>query len=182
MRVSWSLCRWLRLPSRLALLLGLGALSAAGARADIARDQPGAGIAPNPHDNPASIGPASIGPATGGQLLIHTEGGRIFLAENGGEFQELRLRGVPEDDLLRQLIEANGAAGIRLGPMILAGSGGEGFHWPAGGRSATRDKPGSTGSAAPVAPAQASPPAPAAAPQNSGAPRKTTTGRTGEKG
>jgi hypothetical protein len=190
MRVYWSLRRWLGLPSRLALLLGLGALSAAGARADAALDRPGAGGAPIPHDNPASVGPASRGPASsgpanGGELLIRAEGGRLYLAEGGGEFQELRLRDMPEAVLLKQLVEGNGAgaAGIRLGPMILAGAGGDGFHWPPGGRPATRANPAPAGSSNPAAgvPAQAAPPAQATPPQNSGAPRKATTGRTGEK-
>ncbi len=64
MRVSWSLRRWLRLPSRVALLLGLGALSAAGASADTGLDRPGAGNAPPTHGDQADVG----------DLLIRTEG------------------------------------------------------------------------------------------------------------
>src|SRR5207302_5224366 len=65
---------WLRLPSRLALLLGLGALSAAGARADAAEPDPGSTR------------------GTGfGDTLIRSEGGRVFLSEGGGEFRQLQL-------------------------------------------------------------------------------------------
>jgi hypothetical protein len=171
MRVFWSERRWLRLPSRVALMLGLGALSAASARADTGLDQPGAGIAPLAHGDQASLS----------DLLIRTEGGRIYLSEAGGEFQELRLRDMPEAHLLKQLLDSNGAAagtaGIRLGPTILAGDGGDGFHWPPRGRSATRDKPGPAGSRTPAAgtPAQPTPP------PNPGAPGKATIGRSGEK-
>ena len=122
MRVSWPLMRWLRLPSRVALLLGLGALSAAGARADPAQDQPGGGIAPIAHGDRASLD----------GLLIRAEGSRLYVAEGGGEFQELRLGDIPEALLVQQLIERSGeaaATGIRLTPMRLAGSGGAGFHW-----------------------------------------------------
>ena len=172
MRVSWSLRRWLRLPSRIALLLGLGALSAAGARADTGLDRPGAGNAP----------PVQGDQATAGGLLIRTEGDRIYLSEAGGQFQELRLRDMPEAHLLKQLLDRNGAAtgaaGIRLDPMILAGNGGDGFHWAPGRGPATRDKPGPAGAGTPVSgtPAQGTPP------QTLGAPGKATNGRTGEKG
>lgn len=174
MRVSWSPGRWLRLPSRVALLLGLGALSAAGARADTGPAQPGAGIAPLAHGDRASPG----------DLLIRTEGGRIYLAERGGEFQELRLGDMPEAELLRQLLGGNGAAhgatGIRLSPMNLAGAGGNSFNWAPGGRSATRDKPGPAGPGAPAT-GTAAPGTPAPA-QNSDPPGKTTIGPTAQKG
>jgi hypothetical protein len=134
MRVSWSLRRLLRLPSRIALLLGLGALAAAGARADSGLGQAGAGIAP-----------LSLGDGVGlGDVLIRTEGGRIYLSEGGGEFQELRLHDLPESRLLTQLLERDGAAqgstGIRLSPMLLAGSGGNSFNWAPGGKTDQPDK------------------------------------------
>jgi hypothetical protein len=169
MRVSWSLRRWLHLPSRVALLLGLGAISAAGAQADTGLGLPGAGIAP----------PAQGDQVNAGELVIRAEAGRIYLSEAGGEFQELQLGDMPEALLLRDLLDRNGAAagasGIRLGPMILAGSGGDGFHWPAGGRSATRGQRGPAGNSTPAA----GTPAPG---QNSGPPGKTTIGPTGGKG
>jgi hypothetical protein len=171
MRGTVSLRRRLRLPSQVALLLGLGALSAAGARADTGLDQPGAGPAPLARGDQASAG----------EVLIRTEGGRIYLSERGGEFQELRLGNIPEAHLLKQLLDgvdaAAGSTGIRLSPVILAGNGGEGFHWPPGGRAAKRDQPGPAGST-PAAGTPA-PPAPA---QNPGAPGKATSGRIGEKG
>jgi hypothetical protein len=172
MRVFWSVRRWLRLPSRIALLLGLGALSAAAARADTGLDQAGEGIAPLAHRDQASLG----------DLVIRTEGGRIYLSEGGGEFHELRLRDIGEAHLLQQLVQRNGAtvgaAGIRLAPTILAGDGGAGFHWPPTGKLAPRDQPGSVGSRTPAA----GTPAPPNPPQTPGAPGKATIGRAGEKG
>jgi hypothetical protein len=174
MRVSRSLRRWLRPPSRIALLLGLGALATGGARADTGQDTPGAGVAPIAHGDQAS---------TSG-LLIRIEGGQVYLSEAGGEFRELRLGDAPEAVLLRQLLERNaasaGTTGIPLHPMILAGNGGDGFHWSPGGRSATRDKSGPAGSSTPaVGGPSARPTTPL---QNSIAPVKATIGRSGEKG
>jgi hypothetical protein len=171
MREFWSVRRWFRLPSRIALLLGLGALSAAAARADTGLDQAGEGITP----------PAHGGQTSPGNLVIRTEGGRIYLSEGGGEFHELRLRDMAEARLLQQLVQRNGeaaTAGIRLAPVILAGDGGAGIHWPPTGKSAPRGQPGSVGPRTPTAgtPTQPTPPQP------SGAPGKATIGRTGEKG
>ena len=117
MQISWPAYKWLRLPSRIALLLGLGALSAAAARADTGQAQPGAGIAPSAQGNQATLGEA----------LIRTEGGRIYLSEGGGEFNELQLTDTTHARMLRQFLENNsaeGAAGMRLTPMLLAGDGG----------------------------------------------------------
>jgi len=112
MPTSRSLVRWLRLPSRVALILGLGALPTTGLKAD----------APE-QNNPTSFG----------NVLIRSEGGKIYLSEGGGKFQELQLRDSAEARLLRQLLEQNGTAtapaGLRLNPTILAGGGGAGFFW-----------------------------------------------------
>jgi hypothetical protein len=58
MAVSRSLHRWLRLPSRIALILGLGALSTAGASADAQANQTASGGA-----------------------LIRSDGGKIYLSK-----------------------------------------------------------------------------------------------------
>ena len=104
--------RWQRLPGRAALLLGLGALSAAGARADTPAPPPGTGA---------------------GDLQLHSAGGRIWLAEGSGELHELALGDTAEARRLKELIEARGSAGnpapLRLRPTILAGGGGMGFSW-----------------------------------------------------
>jgi hypothetical protein len=139
MPTSRSLGRWLRLPSRVALLLGLGTLPTTGLQAD----------APE-QNNPTSFGNA----------LIRSEGGKIYLSEGGGKFQELQLRDTAEARFLKQLLEQNGTAtdpaGLRLNPTILAGGGGAGFFWWDIKNSAT-DKPAST----PQAPSQvAAPPSP----------------------
>lgn len=96
--------------SRLALLLGLGALSAAGASGSTAM-------------------PATAG-AQPSDLVIRCENGLIFCAENGGEFRPLRLADTAEASRLRTLLQANGdKVEIRIPATILAGDGGDGFHW-----------------------------------------------------
>ena len=117
------------LPGRIGLLLGLGALSIAGARADTAPM------------------PTSHSPDLGG-LSIRSEGGRIYVSENGGDFQEIRLGDTREAHRLAELLARRdtGAdrAAIALHPLILAGSGGDGFHWtsPPRGKDAARPADG----------------------------------------
>jgi hypothetical protein len=67
--------------------------------------------------------------------MIRLDGDRLYLSEAGGAFQELRLGDTPEARALRAMLErAGGAAGVRLGPTILAGSGVCVYHWtPADG-------------------------------------------------
>jgi hypothetical protein len=145
MPIPRSLGRWLRLPSRVALVLGLGALSTAGARADT----------PDQGDRMAF-----------GDVLIRSEGGRIFLSE-GGQETELRLDPTPEREHLLQLLEEKGPAGVKLDPdprLIMSGGGGAGFSlWDV--RRSLADKP------APVLqdPSQAK--APVRSPEQGSAPR-----------
>jgi hypothetical protein len=101
---------WLRLPSRLALTLGLGATAVAGARAD----------APPDHER--------TGP---GDVLIRSEGGKIFLSEGGTE-TELRLGATPERDRLLCLLQGHGPRGVKLDRdprLIMSSGGGSGFYW-----------------------------------------------------
>jgi hypothetical protein len=102
----------LRLPSSVAVLLGLGALSAAGARADASHQLPGSGTEPR-------------------DLVTWSEGGRLFLSEDGNPGAELRLGDTAEARRLRQLLQQQGGAatGVRFGRMILAGGGGMGISW-----------------------------------------------------
>jgi hypothetical protein len=103
---SWK--EWLRLPSRFALTLGLGAAAVAGARAE----------APDDHQR-----------AGQSDLLIRSEGEKIFLSE-GGQETELRLSATPQRDHLLRLLEEHGRAGVKLDPdprLIMSGGGGSGF-------------------------------------------------------
>jgi hypothetical protein len=159
MRVTGSLRGWLRLPSRIALLLGMGALSAAGVR------PAGAAVPPQP----------SVAPGFG-DLLIRAEAGRIYVSQSGGAFGELRLGDTAEARLLQELLAQHGGAGVRLPPTILAGAGGEGFHWPAGGRRTTLANPPPAGAGSPAAT-----PATATSPQPPAAPRTTKIDRAGGK-
>ena len=103
-----SLRRWLRLPGRAALILGLGALSGTAVRADTA-DQ----------DHRTVFG----------DLQIRSENGKIFLSE-GGQETELRLSATPQRNHLLRLLEQHGPAGVKLDPdprLIMSGGGGSGF-------------------------------------------------------
>ena len=126
--------RWLRLPSRIALILGIGALSTTAARAD----------APE-QGNLTSLG----------DLSVRSEGGRIFLSEGGRE-SELRLSATPERDRLLRLLEERGATGIKLDHdprLIMSSGGGSGFYWW-GTRKPVSDKPAPALQNAPQIPAQ----------------------------
>jgi len=127
MRGFRNLRKWLRFPSRAGLLLGLGALSVTGARAEAA--------APAPPPSP-----------TIGGLSIRGEAGRIYVSEGGREFQELDLGDTADARLLRRLLAGTDGAAIPLDPMILAGAGGDGFHWtaPRSGNDAAQPAGGSS--------------------------------------
>lgn len=113
----------LRLPSRIALLLGFGALSAAGAQA---------------HSTEADLGnkservPQQSGTAFG-ELAVWTEAGRVYVSESGKPAQELSLGNTAEAAYLREILERNGANATspRLVPdrIILVGGGGAGIGW-----------------------------------------------------
>jgi len=115
---------WLRLPSRIALLLGLGALSIAGAKAATGEESLPAGAGTRvPQQSVKAFG----------DLLIWSENGRIYVAEAGKPAEELRLGGTTEAELLRQMLERDGASAtsprVLRDKVILVGSGGDGFHW-----------------------------------------------------
>jgi hypothetical protein len=115
---------WLRLPSRIALLLGLGALSIAGAKA-------GTGGESDPGRDGARVPQHSA--KAFGDLMIWSEGGRIYTSEAGKPAEELHLGDTAEADILRQLLgrEAATAATPRVlrDRVILVGDGGAGLHW-----------------------------------------------------
>jgi hypothetical protein len=113
--------KWFRLPSRIALLLGLGALSAAAARADAGHEMQGGGAEPV----------AQNLRATAGELLIWSEGERLYVSEDGSRAEELRLGDTAEARHLRQLLQQHGgqSSGVRLDRTLLAGGGGKGISW-----------------------------------------------------
>ena len=140
---SWK--GWLRLPSRLALMLGLGAAAVASARADAPGDRQHTGA---------------------GDVSIRSAGGRIYLSEGGTE-TELRLGATPEHDRLLRLLQDYGPAGIKLDPdprLIMSGGGGSGF--------SLRDiKNSITGEPAPVRGSSPQAPPPPRSPKPGSAPR-----------
>lgn len=146
----------LRLPSQLALLLGLGALSVAGARADA------------PETRPDSSGAASVSHR---DVTVRAEGGKIYLREGGCE-SELGLGATPERDHLLRLLEKHGPAGVKLDAdprLIMSGGGGAGFSL----RDITKSFNGKPDFASRSAPAQATPsnsPKQETRPRDNGAP------------
>lgn len=122
MAIRTSLSRWLSLPGRAALILGLGALAPAVARTD----------APDQADRTAS-----------GDLSIRSGDGKIYLSEGGRE-TELRLGATPERDRLLQLLQDHGPSGVKLDPdprLIMSGGGGSGFSLRDIQRSLTNEPP-----------------------------------------
>jgi hypothetical protein len=147
-----ALRQWLRLPGRAALILGLGALSGAAARADT---------------------PDQAHRTALDDLVIRSEGGKIYFSERGLDFQELQLSDTAAARHLKQVIEhrsvEQGSAHIRLNSHTLAGGGGAGFYWWApAGKTAKPDKAGTPGKPG--------------KPEKAGTPRKTDTTETDKKG
>jgi hypothetical protein len=175
--MSWSgsLKEWLRLPSRIALLLGFGALSATGAQADAAEIERGNQSAWVPQQSAKTFG----------DLAIWSDGGRIYLAEAGKPARELRLGDTAEARHLRDLLNRDRA--VANSPrqlqdrIILVGGGGTGMSWTPAERNRAFERPrepAATGFRpnAPKAPAQT------VRPENSGVPGKASTTRIPEKG
>jgi hypothetical protein len=132
------LSRLLRFPGRAILALGLGALSTAGARADA---------------------PDQGGRTALADVLIRSEGGRIFLSEGGRE-TELRLGATRQRDHLLRLLEEHGPGGVKLDHdprLIMSSGGGSGFYWW-GARKQAPDKAAPAGSASPPGTTQPNPP------------------------
>jgi hypothetical protein len=129
------------LTSRIALMLGISAFSAAGARADAASFDRAA----TPSNGPQ---PGAAAALVSAELHIWSEAGRIYTAEQGRAARELPLGDTAEAVRLRALLEQRGAtdagAGVRLDRMLLAGGGGEGFSWTLPGRAANAGRPAAT--------------------------------------
>jgi hypothetical protein len=115
--------KWLSQPSRLALLFGLGALSAVGTDVN---------AAPIGADKQPVRVPQQSG-KTFGELEVWSQDGRIFLSESGAAPQELALGNTAETRRLKALLEQSGASANSPQTLqhriILVGGGGDGFHW-----------------------------------------------------
>jgi hypothetical protein len=173
--MSWSMQAWLRLPSRIALLLGFSALSAAAAQASA--PEIGRGAQPDrvPQQSAKSFG----------DLAIWSEAGRIYVSESGKPAQELRLGDTPEARQLRHMLERDGAVTgsprVLLDRLILVGGGGDGFHWVPSDKkkaSGAMSAPAATG----VAPRTRTAPGQTPPPETPGLPSRTNTARLPEKG
>ena len=122
MPVPTYLRRRLRLPRRIALMFGIGAISAVGANAEAA--PPDTGI-------PVRVPQQSA--KAFGDLRVWSEDGRIYLSESDGAVQELALGDTAEALHLRRLLEDGGviadAPQVMEHRIILVGGGGAGLHW-----------------------------------------------------
>jgi hypothetical protein len=150
------------LPSRIALLLGLGAISiASGETAGAGEVHPG-------HDG-IRVPQHSV--KTFGDLLIWSDAGQIYVAEAGRPAEELRLGNTAEADLLRQLLEREGATAATpralRDSVILVGTGGDGFHFNSARLPDNSKKTGapSTGDANKASPETVNPAGQTGAPQ-----------------
>ncbi len=118
--------KWLGFSSRIALLLGLGAVSIAGAKAAAVSDVlPGGDRTLVPQQSAKALS----------ELLIWQDDGRIYVSEAGKPAEELSLGTGTEAGLLRQMLERAGATSAKPQALrdriILVGSGGSGFNWDA---------------------------------------------------
>ena len=134
--------KWLALPTRAALLLGLGALSVSGVKAATSASDLG--------KNPGRLPQLSV--KRFGELLVWNDRGRIYVSEPNKPVEELRLGDTTEARLLRDLLERDGATAaaprVLSDRIILVGGGGMGISWtnrqaPA---AAQPGAPGTTGS------------------------------------
>lgn len=157
MSLSSSVQKWLHLPSRIALLLGFGALSVTAAQANATGVELGSRSDRVPQQSAKSFG----------ELRIWTEAGRIYVSENGKAAQELQLGDTPQAHRLWEVLERDGADANspRVLPdrMILVGGGGCGFDWVPADRNRASQAPGappatSFGSTNPGTPAQTTSP------------------------
>jgi hypothetical protein len=175
----YSLRERLRLPSRIALLLGFGALSAAGAQANAKEVD----LGKKPERVPQQSGKAF------GELAVWTENGRVYVSESGKPAQELSLGNTAEAEYLRDLLQRNGAnaSSPSLVPdrIILVGGGGSGIGWVPADKNRGATIPGvpadtGSGQGTPSAPAATGfgPPGPGGPAQTAPPPNSTDTGRT----
>jgi hypothetical protein len=126
------------------LLLGVGALSVAGARADTPETQPGVDTL-SAAQNEMSAAQNEMSAAQN-EMSVRAAGARIYLREGGRE-TELELGATPQRDHLLQLLQQQGPAGVRLDGdprLIMSSGGGAGFSLRDIARSLAGDKPVST--------------------------------------
>lgn len=111
---------WSKAPRWAALALGFGPLLAGNGGAAKAELQPGS----------AGTVPPAGRRASADEVVVRTDGDRVFLSQGGGAFEELPLGNTPEATYLRRLLGAAGAGGasvtVPVGTIIVANGGGQG--------------------------------------------------------
>ena len=110
----WTLKSWLQLPRWGALILGFGALCAGGARASDTELQ-SVGSTPRPSKEHG---------ATIDEVVIRTDGEKIYLSHGGSAFEEISLGNTAEAAYLKALLDETGAIGesvtVPVGSIIVA--------------------------------------------------------------
>jgi len=133
-----SFVKWSRLPRRIAALLGMGALSVAGAQPVAAEPDLGKGPMRVPQQSAKSFG----------EVRIWSEAGRIYISEGGSDARELQLGDTPQARHLKDLLEREGAVAgsprVLQHRLILVGGGGSAVHW---GGAASSNPPDNSGRA-----------------------------------
>jgi len=133
-----SFVKWSRLPRRIAALLGMGALSVAGAQPVAAEPDLGKGPMRVPQQSAKSFG----------EVRIWSEAGRIYISEGGSDARELQLGDTPQARHLKDLLEREGAVAgsprVLQHRLILVGGGGSAVHW---GGAASSNPPDNSGPA-----------------------------------
>jgi hypothetical protein len=108
---------WLRLSKWGAVVLGFGTLFAGDARADKSALQPLS----------TTLGPSNRLDLDADEVLIRTEGERVYISQRGSAFEELSLGNTPEAAYFRKLLRdaeaANGQISIPTGSFIVANGG-----------------------------------------------------------
>src|SRR5688500_3508290 len=102
---------WFRIPWLGALVMGCGALFGMHARA-ATPDIPTGSPLPSPAQD---------------EVVVRSDGEKIYMSERGGSFQDLRLGETPEALHLRKLLDSAGAArgsvSVPVGSIIVANGG-----------------------------------------------------------
>ena len=123
---------WFRLPRWGALALGFSALFGGDAGAATSDVSP-LGSAPPQKEHGAALD----------EVVVRTQGDKVYVSERGGSFQELALGNTPEALYLRKLLDEAGAStgpiSVPVGSIIVA-NGGSGVSGPTPAAASTPSK------------------------------------------
>lgn len=126
---------WSQMSGWAALMLGFGMLIGGNARAD----------QPTPPELTPNL--SGLSPSRSDEVALRLDGETIYVSQDGGAFEELRLGDTPEAVHLRKLLRGAGGIGqsvsVPIGSTIVAGGGGGASGW--GSKSKSKTPPSSEG-------------------------------------